>query len=114
MTIASVEEWRLFVQIAEFLLMSCIGFYTYMSNKNKVTNDRINDFERDVDDKFDSHSSRIAMLEAHLSHVPTQDDLGGLHEKVNEVAGAVRELKGEFYQVSHTVNLIHETLMERK
>lgn len=101
-------------QVLQFLLTGGIGIYVYMTNKDKVTNDRITDLEKDIDKKSDDHGERIAKLEARVEKAPTHDDLAKLHEKINEVSACVNRLEGEFIGASRTLQLIHETLMERK
>lgn len=105
-----LELAKFLFQVLTFLMTGGIGFYVYMSNKDKVTNDRIGKLEEDIDDKLDSYSERIAKLEVG----PTHSHLGEIHNKVNEVVGEMKELKGEFNATNRTIQLIHETLMERK
>ena len=107
-----VEALKLGFQVLQFLITGGIGIYVYMSNKNKVTNDRIGKLEDDIDSKIDGHSERIARIEARAEKAPTHDDLAKVYEKVNQVSDCVSRLEGEFSGVSRVVNLIHETLME--
>lgn len=108
-------EWlKLSFQVLQFLLWCGTSFYVYMSNKDKVTNDRIGKLEDDLDIKLDGYGERIATLEAKTGGAPTHADLAGIHEKINEVSGSMKELKGEFTATNRTLTLIHETLMERK
>lgn len=101
-------------QVLQFLLTGGLAFYVYMSNKDKVTNDRITVLEKDIDVKLDEHSERIAKVEVSAEKSPTHDDLSKLHEKINEVAGGMRRLEGELAGMTRTLQLIHETMMERK
>lgn len=109
-----VEALKLGFQVLQFLITGGIGFYVYMTNKNKVTNDRISQMEGDIDRKIDSHSERIARIEALTEKAPTHDDLAKVYNKVNQVSDCVSRLEGEFAGVSRVVNLIHETLMEER
>jgi hypothetical protein len=109
-----MEEWKFAFQVLQFLLTGSIGVYVYMSNKDKVTNDRISKLEDDIDAKFDGHVERIAKLEARAEKAPTHKDMAELHEKVNQVSACVNRLEGEFTGANRTLQLIHETLMERK
>lgn len=112
-------------QVLQFIATAGVGFYVYMSNKDKVTNDRIDKMqedsnkqmeklEDDIDDKMEKQGERIAGLEARSGGAPTHADLARMHEKINEVAGSMKELKGEFTATNRTLQLIHETLMDRK
>ena len=105
-----LELAKFLFQVMTFLLTGGIGIYVYISNKDKVTNDRIGKLEDDIDDKLDIYSERIAKLEAG----PSKDDIKELHQKVNGVSDGVSALRGEFSATQRILQLIHETLMERK
>lgn len=108
-------EWLKFgFQVLQFLITGALAVYVYLSNKDKVTNDRIGKLEDDLDGKLDGHGERIKALETRTDQAPTHTDLGKLYEKINEVSGGMKELKGEFTATNRTLQLIHETLMERK
>ena len=109
-----MNSWDFALKVLQVLLWCGTSFYVYMSNKDKVTNDRITKLESDIDDKSDDHSERIAKLEARIEKSPTHDDLFRFQEKINEVSKCVNRLEGEFIGASKTLQLIHETLMERK
>lgn len=101
-------------QVLQFIATAGVGFYVYMSNKDKVTNDRITKFEDDIDDKIEKQGERIAGLEAKSGGAPTHADLSSIHEKINDVSKDLASLTGEVTASNRTLNLIHETLMERK
>ena len=109
-----MESWKFAFQILQFLLTGGLAIYVYLSNKDKVTNDRITTLEGNINDTSGNHGQRIAKLEARIDKSPTHDDLANLHEKINEVSGQMKELRGEFSGARNTLQLIHETLMERK
>lgn len=111
---AMIEEIKFGFQVLQFLITGALGFYVYMSNKDKVTNDRIGSLETEIDKKIDSHSERLARVEALTEKAPTHEDLARVYEKVNQVSACVNRLEGEFAGVSRVVNLIHETLMEER
>lgn len=100
-------------QVLQFLLTGGIGIYVYLTNKNKVTNDRISKLEDDIDEKLDSHVERIAKIEARAEKAPTHKDMAEIHEKINQVSACVNRLEGEFSGATRTLQLIHETLMEQ-
>ncbi len=109
-----MERWDFALKVLQFLLWAGTSFYVYMSNKDKVTNDRITELEKEIDSKSDDHSERIAKLEARAEKSPTHKDMAEIHEKINQVSACVSRLEGEFTGANRTLQLIHETLMERK
>ncbi len=109
-----IEEWKFAFQVLQFLATGAIGIYVYMSNKNKVTNDRITEFQKDVDGKIDNHSERLAKVEVRAKKSPTHDDLSKLHEKINEVSTCMNRMEGESKVTRRILNLIHETMMSER
>lgn len=108
-----IEFFKFGFQVLQFLLTGGIGIYVYLTNKNKVTNDRISKLEGDIDEKLDSHVERIAKIEARAEKAPTHKDMAEIHEKINQVSACVNRLEGEFSGATRTLQLIHETLMEQ-
>jgi hypothetical protein len=80
-------EWIKFaVDIGQFVLMGGIGFYVYISNKNDTTNSSINRLREESDKRLDNHADRISKLEGLVENMPTHDDLGELHTRINKVS----------------------------
>lgn len=106
-----IETAKLLFQVLQFLITGGIGIYVYLATKNRVTNERINALQSDLDNKIDGHGERIAHLEAQAEGAPTHDDLSRLHEKINKVAEGVSNLGGQFKGVENLLNTIHEHLL---
>lgn len=106
-----IETLKFGFQVLQFLATGAIGVYVYISNKNRVTNDRITGLENDLDARLDGQNERVAKFEEALQHAPTHADLSGLHKRITEVGGDVKLLRGEFKGSKHTLDLIHEHLM---
>jgi len=105
-------EWLNFgFQVLQFLLTGAVAFYVYLSNKDKVTNNRISKLQDDLDDKMDGHVERIAKLEVRAESALTHDDLSELHDKINRVGGDVKILTGEFSGVRNLLGTIHNHLL---
>lgn len=86
-----IETAKFLFQIAQFLMMCGIGFYVYMSNTDKVTNDRVTSVYEDLDAKYDGHTERLAKLEGG----PTHADLAVLHGRISVVSNDVSQIMGE-------------------
>ncbi len=106
-----IETLKFGFQVLQFLATGAIGIYVYVSNKNRVTNDRISTLESDIDTRLDGQSVRVAHLEEAALHTPTHSDLASLHKRVTEIGGDVKLMRGEFKGSKHTLDLIHEHLM---
>lgn len=98
---------------ANFALTWGLGFYVHIVNKNKATNERISQLERDVSVKLDGHAARIAHLEGLTEKAPTHEDLGRLYDKQNETARSVSQMAGELKGMNDTLRLILNRITER-
>lgn len=105
-----IEAAKFLFQIAQFVMLCVVSFYVYMSNKDKVTNDRVTGLQDDLQAKHEDHSQRIAKLE----EGPTHDDLGKLRASLSEVGNGVSNLAGELVGIKTTLNLVHQYLLNNK
>lgn len=64
-----------------------------------------------IDHELQDHGERIARMEAAAEKSPTHDDLSGLRRRIDEVAGLINGLQGEFKGANHTLGLIHAFLL---
>lgn len=95
-------------------LGTLMGFgWMYLANRNKVTNARITELKEDIDVKMDEHSDRLARLEQDNKHAPTLEDLGRLHQRIDDVAGAIKHIEGHTAAQTRTLDLIHQHLLNR-
>ena len=88
------EYIKLGFQVLQFFLTGGCCIYVFMSNKDRVTNDRISKLEDDFDSKFDQQSNRVSKLEGHIANAPTHDDLAKMYDKINETSDCVSRLEG--------------------
>jgi len=101
-----LELAKFLFQVLTFLMTGGIGIYVYLSNKDKVTNDRIGKLEEDIDDKFDIYGERIAKLEATSENAPDHTDISKVYDSINQLAATVNQLVGENRGQSDTLKLI--------
>lgn len=114
---------KFWFDIVQTLGIVCVGLYTAWSGKNKVTSKKISALGKKYDERFEKfekehgvkcadHHQRTARLEVMTEKAPDHDDLGEIHEKINDVYGSVERLCGQLGGVSENVRLIHEHLLE--
>lgn len=101
-----IEMAKFLFQVLTFLMTGAIGIYVYLSNKDKVTNDRIGKLEDDLDEKLDGHAERIASLESASKLAPDHADIAKVYESLNTLAATVNQLVGENRGQSDTLKLI--------
>ena len=97
--------------VAQFTLTALVCFYVYITNRSRVTNERIGLFEKDVDKRLDDHAQRIVRVESILKHAPTHEDIGVIHDKVNEMNGNIENVKGAVAGIARNLELISQHLL---
>lgn len=102
---------RFWFDVLQFLLTGGVGFYVYLSNRHRVTNSRIRELERDMDQRLDDHHQRLARVEEHVKHLPTHADIGAVHERLNAIHGELRSLAGVVSALNRSLHLVNEHLL---
>lgn len=115
------DTMRLLFDIAQFAMTGAIGFYVYLSNKNRVTNERITKIEEHVYGRLNSTESRLAGLDERIEHLPSKDNMIDLIAKVERIGGDVRVVKQQcesldqrIKPIQHQLELVNEYLLNRK
>jgi hypothetical protein len=107
-----IIEWIKLGVVLLGLLVNVGSFmYVRSSNKDKATKDQIEKMETDLDDKLDGQSERITRLEIRSGNSPTHEDLGSIHEKINQLRAEVGLLTGEFIGVKNLLNTLNQHLL---
>ncbi len=96
-----------------------VAVYTWQANRKRVTNERISGLQEAVDKRMDNlktgidrQGDRLTRVEQDLQHAPTHDDLKRLHARMDDMAGGIRGLEGEFKGANATLHLIHAYLLK--
>lgn len=118
MDYTAIKFW---FDVTQFLLTGGIAFYVYISNKQRVTNERLGKFEEDVDVRIDDHATRLARVEETIRHLPINKDIDGVREMVARVGGDVKGLTAEVAglrelvrPMQRTIELVNEYLLNNK
>jgi len=106
--------WKFWLDVAQVLVTAAIGIYVWLGNRNRVTNERIQTLEDDVDERLDSHGNRLTRIEAKQETAPSRADVGRIHARIDGVDKAVSSLDGKFERVANTLDLIHSYLLNGK
>lgn len=108
------EAWRFWVDLSQFVLTGALGIYLWLVNRTRVNAERIRQLEDDIDNRVDAIDQRVTRLEATGEHAPTHDDLGKIHNRIDECTKGVSSLEGKFQKANETLNTIHEFLLNRR
>lgn len=107
--------WLEFAWKVVITIVNVIGWgWMYMTNRNRVTNERITNLEVAVDTRLDTHGNRIVALESQMKSIPTHGDLARIHGRIDDVAGSIKRIEGENSAQTRILNLVYESLIGRK
>lgn len=107
--------WLEFAWKVGITLVNVIGWgWMYLTNRDRVTNTRIGKLETDIDAKLDDHANRLTSLETEARMAPTHNDLSALHARINEVTSTLKRIEGEGAAQTRILNLVYESLIDRR
>lgn len=104
------EQLKLWIDVAQFAVMSAIGVWLYLERRNDKTNTRVTE----LGDKLDVHDGRLVRMETQVKHMPQTPDLEKLYERIRTVDHTTTKMEGEFREVRRTLGLIHTYLMTKE
>ena len=108
------EHIKLWIDVAQFAVMSAIGIWMYLERRHDKTNDRVTRLETELGEKIEQHDGRLMRVETQVEHLPQMPDLEKLYERVRTVDNRTSHMEGEFREVRRTLGLIHEYLMTKE
>lgn len=107
-----IAQFKEYLSVLNTVGTVAIGAAVWLSGKDKATNSRISAFERDVDDRMESHGERLTRLETKVQSMPTHEDIRQLREEAKRQTEKLDQLLGESKARSETTRMIHEYLLE--
>lgn len=110
MTPTELKDW---LQIGQIVITAILAFVFWLVGRDRVTTDRINKFQADVDDRMNDHATRLTKVEAAMEHVPGRDSIGKIHARLDRVQQDLAETKGELRGMHKTLDLIHSHMLEK-
>jgi hypothetical protein len=70
--------------------------------------------KQDIDARFDQHNTRLTRVEGEMRHMPTHEDLGRLHGRLDGIGQTLSEVKGSSEAGARMMGLIHQHLLDSK
>lgn len=101
--------WSFVWDIITTIVVVVLAIYTWIVNRSKANRAAIDV----VDEKVQKVEGRVDIIENDLSHLPTHEDLGKVHEKLNDTNKTLQELKGEWKTANKTLELINRYMIEK-
>lgn len=101
----AVKFW---FDIAQTLLIAAIGIQQFLYKRQAATISSINRIEDNANSNINGLDKRVTRLEEFTNHVPTHQDLGEIHEKINAMFGTLKELSGSVQHISKSLDRLYE------
>jgi hypothetical protein len=129
-------EWKFYIDIVVMILVAGNAGYTWWSNREKVTSQRFEALEKDVqnrlkkDDLDDAKSNRdkqcvehkrqtaglekvVADLHIEVTRLPTRAEITALDLTMKSLAEKIGNLDGRLTGVNRAVDLMNEFLIDQ-
>jgi hypothetical protein len=105
------DAWRFWWDIAQFAVTAAVGFYVYISNRQRVTQERLVTLEREVDGRLDDHAERITKLEGRVEYLPTHGDLQSIREGLSAQNALISGMAESLAALRQSVDRINDYLL---
>lgn len=129
-------KWRFVLSIVQMLGIIGIGLYTWWTNREKITNCRFVELEKEVagrptvedlkkidtdrdgvcgprGERIDQLENRVLRIETVMPHMPTHKHLQGLSQDIGQLRSELSELSGRLQGINRAVDLINQFLIEQ-
>ncbi len=108
------SEMKFWFDVAQTLLICVVGVMNWHMARQRATTETINHLEHQIDNKLDEHAERLARVEQDVKHAPGHDDFKRVHQRLDNVNGELRELKGEVKAFRIALARVEQYLLEKK
>ncbi|GAB6040143.1 hypothetical protein [Endothiovibrio diazotrophicus] len=106
------EAARFWFELTQLGLTTLLGVYVYITSRERVTTNRIQQLESEVDTRLDEHAERLSRVEEAVRQGPSHDDIGRVHHRLDLLSGELKQLIGEFKGTHETLRQIQAYLLQ--
>lgn len=117
--------------IITFSAMVLVSIQSHLTRKHAATLSSIDRVEKNLEEKIKSQSvifvhsdehiknrmemlgNRLTGVEVIMTKTPTHQDLGNIHDKMNEFIGEFKETRGEFKHVTRNMERLYQLNSEK-
>ena len=96
------KELQFYWNIALTIITASLGIWSYLSNRHRATKDMVVELD-----------SRVQLLEDRSNKAISHNDIAKVHQRISEVAQAVKNQEGQLSQVNRTLTLINQHLINQ-
>ena len=96
--------------IAQGVFLLLMAIYTYVVNRTKANQQSI----KKLESNFNNLSNQVKLMERELKHLPDDQAIAKIHNRIDQVGQGVKHLEGQLGQINNTVSMIQQYLLENK
>lgn len=100
---------RFWLDVGQYAIAVGVGIYVWLGNRFSAKTEEVKGVRVDVA----AIANRVTKLESDLSHALCHEDLGSVHDRINDVAEQVAGLSGKMDGVKGAVEMIQEYLLTK-
>ena len=96
------------------ILIVITVIYAIFLNRTKVNKDAIDALGKKVAEEIAKHDKRVALLDTEVRSLPGHQEIGEIHEKINNVGQGVSSVEGQLKSINNTLGLINTHLINKE
>ena len=115
------EAWKFWFQVLQFFGTLLLGVYVWISNRHRVTNDKIEEVKtanskglEKARTRMDSHDTRLTCIETEIRALPKGTDIAALSQRLAIQNALLKYLAGRLKGIGRAVDLINEHLINKE
>jgi len=132
----SLDAWKLWVDIAQFVLTGLVAFFVWLTRQGQASRDAITSLSVAFDERLDrvesrvleadvslravpsterclEHARRIGQVEETLRHIPGHEDMKRVHARIDAVTELASEVRGRLGGIERMLDMISQHLIDQ-
>jgi hypothetical protein len=117
----SLDAWRFYFQAIQFVGTILLGVYVWLSNRHRVTVDKIEAVKAEnskglekARTRMDGHDTRLTCIETEIRALPKGTDIAALSNRLAVQNALLKYLAGRLKGIGRAVDLINEHLINKE
>lgn len=103
-------DWAIVIDVAQWVTTLGIGFFVWISSKQRATRGQIDQVKDDADKRLDNQEARIITIEEHIRHMPKTDDFRELSDRIHQLHGDLREVSTNVKNFENVTGILRDQL----
>lgn len=105
-------DWKLIVDIAEFVVLGLVALYAHLQGRNRVTEDKLSASHKLLQEEISKQAVMIAGQQSAIAHMAAQQAaISQLLNRVSELHGDIEKVAGRLEGIGRAVDLINQHLL---